>query len=101
MEDIRKGVCPLCRHNEVIEGPVRDLSPTTRLAIPVAAYAAGFTYTKGRGPDAMTVHGPLTHYACRRCGYMQTFASDAASIPIDDAHATRLLKGPSSAGPYR
>jgi hypothetical protein len=109
MEDIRKGSCPLCAHNEIVEGPIRDISPLLLVAEwpksgyrqEVAAAYAAFTYTASAGTEDMLAHGRLKRYACRRCGYTQSFCDAPQSIPIDDAHETRLIKGPEPAGPYR
>ena len=103
MEDIRKGVCPLCSHNEVIEAPVFDLSPLTG---PLdgqvrwqGAFPAGLTYSAGQSRQAVVVHGALSRYACRSCGFTQTFVASPVDVPIGPDYRTRLLKGPEPAGP--
>jgi len=105
MEDIRKGACPLCLHNEIIEGPVFDLSPTrdpqTGALDGQGAFPAGFSYTGGSARGAIVVHGPLTRYACRKCGYTQTFAGTPMEIPIGPKHGTRILSGAAPSGAYR
>jgi len=93
MEDIRKGTCPLCRHNQIIEALAMDLMGR-------AAYAAAITVTF-RGDGAFASHGVIRRYVCQRCGFMQSFADEPASIPIDEDHKTRLITGPEPTGPYR
>ncbi len=72
MRDLRKGLCPLCQHNEIIE------------------------QTQPRYPM-----GTFKVYSCRRCGYSQTFLDKPASVPIGPDHRTRILRGPSTRAPYR
>jgi hypothetical protein len=103
MEDIRKGVCPLCQHNEILEaetlalpaeGPARVA--IARLPRPgfIAAFKQGLT---GKRPG----RGALITFACRRCGFAQSFVADCGAVPIGEEHGTRLIKGPESAGAYR
>jgi hypothetical protein len=70
MDDIRKGVCPLCRHNEVLESPV-----------------SGFNV------------GVLTLFTCRECGFSQLFAAEPKAVRIDQVYgAKRIITGPASEG---
>jgi hypothetical protein len=110
MEDIRKGRCPLCAHHEIVEGPVLDLSPRTAhwvgsqfSATEQGAFPAGFAYAAGKSPGEVAVYGSLVRYACRECGYTQTFVSAPKTIPIGREYGTRLLStAPSDpSGPYR
>lgn len=105
MEDIRKGRCPLCQHDEVVEAAVLDLSPMTSAfngsIQGQGAFPAGITYSAGESRQALVVHGGLLRYACRRCGYTQTFADSPMTIPIGPQYRTRLIKGPEPSGPYR
>jgi hypothetical protein len=81
MDDIRKGVCPLCRHNEVIESAIGQL---------------------GSEPLSVSGHyGPLMLFTCRRCGFAQMFAKDPEKVPIEEYRQTRLIAGPAPEGPYR
>jgi predicted nucleic-acid-binding Zn-ribbon protein len=79
MEDIRKGTCPLCNHNEIVEAPIQ-----TQTGVAGLIKAPGFMI-----------------YACRRCGYFQPFFKAAADVMIEDKFGTRLIKGPEPEGPYR
>jgi hypothetical protein len=71
MEDIRKGVCPLCKHNEILEAetlalPNEGPAPVAiaKLARPgfIAAFKQGLT---GKRPG----RGLLLTFACRSCGF--------------------------------
>jgi rubrerythrin len=96
MEDIRKGVCPMCQHNEIIQ-----------------AWPAGQPYLKGEHPlsaahgkmnrwnGAVPLFGAMTAYICRRCGHTQWATASPEIIPIGDEFQTRLLKGPEPEGPFR
>jgi predicted nucleic-acid-binding Zn-ribbon protein len=70
--DIRRGVCPLCEHNEVIE----QVQP--------------------RYPN-----GVFQVYSCRRCGYSQWFLANPSAVEIGPQHRTRIVRGPSAHTPYR
>ena len=94
MEDIRKGICPLCRHNEIIQAaPVEgDYERANPLAV---------THEKSWFRPLGRAIGPLNTFVCRRCGFAQWFAFDMEKIPIGDEFGTRLIRGPEDAGPYR
>jgi hypothetical protein len=79
----RKGVCPLCRHNEVISSP-----SFAERAISHDAQAA-------------RVYGMLTLFTCRRCGFSQWFANRPDEVPIDQKRGIELISGPEPEGPYR
>jgi C4-type Zn-finger protein len=72
MEDIRKGTCPMCRHNEIVEMP----------------------------HATSTFNSVILMYVCRRCGHYQTAVARPDEIPVDK-YGTRLIKGPEPEGPYR
>jgi hypothetical protein len=97
MEDIRKGTCPLCQHNEIIAAFATDLAPDGH---GTGAFAASITHTM-RGGQRFQSHGVIIRYVCRRCGFIQSFAEAPSMIPIDPAHRTSLIKGPEPQGPYR
>ncbi|MBL4633540.1 MAG: hypothetical protein JKY56_06700 [Kofleriaceae bacterium] len=98
MRDIRKGVCPLCEANEIIESIVAEFANNNYESPMCVTYDARWV-AEGRNP--LHGHGPLRMYVCRDCGYTQWFADNSADIPIDAEHRTRLIKGPDSEGPYR
>ena len=101
MEDMRKGVCSLCEHTEVIEAIAMDLAPVETAWPPgTGAFAAAVTHTFRDG-NTFASHGVIRRYVCRRCGFMQSFADSPADIPIDEAHRTRLIKSARASGPYR
>jgi hypothetical protein len=108
MEDIRKGACPLCKHNEIVEAEALEFGDFNVASPKGVAYAVtrpqemlGMTVAKGGAPSLPDVFGALVSYTCRRCGYTQWFAKDPAQIPIHPGNRTRLIKGQSSDGPYR
>jgi hypothetical protein len=80
MDDIRKGVCPLCKHNEIVVAPILQ----AQIGIAGLLKPPGFTIC-----------------ACRRCGYFQPFFTTVADVLIDDKFGTKLIKGPEPEGPYR
>jgi hypothetical protein len=101
MEDMRKGECPLCKHDEVIEAIAMDLAPVETAWPPgTGAFAAAVTHTFREG-NTFASHGIIRRYVRRRCGYMQSFADSPADIPIDAAHRTRLIGNRRPSGPYR
>jgi hypothetical protein len=88
MDDIRKGLCPLCRHNEIVEtSPKAAALPIVVASIPRVVR-----------PELI---GLVRMYVCRSYGNSQFFTTDPASIPITDEHDTRLITGPAPEGPYR
>jgi hypothetical protein len=95
MEDIRKGVCPLCQHNEIVESVPKVVAGATNLrTYPLVAQA-------DQGFWNVSSHGALALYACRRCGYAQLFARAPGEIPIGEEYETRLVKGSETGSPYR
>jgi hypothetical protein len=76
MDDIRRGVCPLCRHNEIVEAPL---------------------YFAGSPPSV----GKIRIYACQGCGFCQSFLAHIGELPIGEKWDTRLITGPAPEGPYR
>jgi len=91
LHDMRKGLCPVCGNNEVIEAIPRDLGDES------AEYQA-VTYEAVNFGELVPVyqrvaHGVLKMYVCRRCGYAQYFADNPGAIPIGDEFLTRLIKG--------
>lgn len=102
MTDLRNGTCPLCRHNEVVEGTPLEFDDTqipNRLGVAHEPIPDGWIM-KGRFHRSV-VFGELRTYTCRSCGYTQWFALSPDTIPIGDQHGTRVIQGPSSATPYR
>lgn len=88
MRDIRKGVCPLCEHDEIVEG-----FPGEFIQGGIETPAA-FTYDPrwllgGRNPS--NAHGVLSYYMCRSCGHLQWFVQDPENVPIDAERRTRLV----------
>ena len=95
MEDIRKGTCPLCKHNEVLEtAPVEEGSAGN-----LEPLAAHITQKSSIFIAGTSRSGIFTAYVCRACGYSQWFAQNPAAIPVGEG--TRVLKGPEPEGPYR
>ena len=94
MEGIRKGTCPRCPHNEIVEGQALEFSGET-------AYGSTLGIDYGGTPELSKPRGPLLTYACRSCGFTQWFTVNPESIPIDPVNKTRLIKGPAPKGPYR
>jgi predicted nucleic-acid-binding Zn-ribbon protein len=78
MNDMRRGTCPLCGHNEIIEARPRVV--TGGLFIAVAPGSPGV--------------GNVWSYSCRRCDYTQLFAQETAKLPIGAEHGTRIVMGP-------
>lgn len=98
MNDMRQGHCPLCDHNEVIEGVPAEFSGVHGFEVPVAFAYDPRWVTPGRNP--LQPHGTLKFYMCRRCGYLQWFVEKPAEVPIGDQYRTRLVKG-GKKPPYR
>ena len=98
MRDIRKGICPLCETNEIVEAIVAEFG-TNDYETPMCVTYDPRWAVLGRNPSHG--HGPLRMYVCRGCGYAQWFADNAADIPIGEEYKTRIIKGPDSEGPYR
>jgi hypothetical protein len=91
MDDIRKGVCPLCRHNEIHE----------RRYPPEGFHERFITQPPTPIPSGKIVspYGISIRYVCRRCGFAQMFVHAPELLPI--TNDDRLIKGPEPEGPYR
>jgi hypothetical protein len=90
MEDIRKGVCPLCKHNKVIRAEPGDI-PMTLARI--------HRWLGGELGNSQL--GIIIAFACQRCGFTQLFTREPESVPIDEEYDTALITGPEPEGPYR
>ena len=101
MEDIRDGVCPLCRHNEILKAVPQG--PEVPLCVTLGYDDENVLID--RAPKKLGVpKGVLVVYTCRRCGFSQLFATLPGQIPIGDGgpgFGATLLKGRELAGPYR
>jgi hypothetical protein len=95
MDDIRTGLCPLCRHNEIVRSA---LSAVSDELMPVAA-----AHQRRRRGERMVERplGRLVCHFCRRCGFSQLFTSEPDKVPVDAEFGTTLIKGPAPEGPYR
>jgi len=102
MNDMREGNCALCDHDEVVASRLTEFSGDRDLnARPLAiTHAVKKSSWFGDRPDPDRGIGILTAYMCRRCGFVQMFASQPASVPIDDGE-TELVKGKPPPAPYR
>lgn len=102
MDDIRKGICPLCGHNEILEAVPFEFDDTAipnQLALahePRPSWLAKNAFAPG---DSYS-YGMLRLYACRSCGFTQWFTDNPASVPVGPKYRTRILRGPDSP-PYR
>jgi hypothetical protein len=92
MEDIRKGVCPLCRHSVILEFATGQAVASETQTVP-------WTTIVREQPVKRT--GELQMFICRSCGYAQSFARAPADIPVGADHHTRIINGPEPVGPYR
>ena len=100
MDDIRKGICPLCQHNEIVEAVPYEFDETT---IPNQLALAHEPRTGWLNKNAFSpsdAYGMLRVYACRSCGFAQWFADDPKRVPIGEQYRTRILRGPDTT-PYR
>jgi predicted nucleic-acid-binding Zn-ribbon protein len=89
MDNIRQGVCPVCRHNEIIQAELLVDGERNEHQV---ALARG---TEGTSVFArMQNFGVMHAFTCRHCGYTQLFAESPATVPIGDRHRTRLIVGP-------
>ena len=92
--DMRLGTCPICRHNQIIEAPVRDFARHGFMHGSVA-------HDESAWSGISELYGKLLQYVCRRCGHVQMFAQSPEQIPIDAERETRLIQGPEPDSPYR
>ncbi len=106
MEDIRKGVCPVCSHNEIVEAVPEPDRVDGFSARPLAITYAGRSW---KLPSILRVFGlghwgtpvgQLMTYFCRRCGFTQWYANAPETVPLD-APGMRLIKGAEVGSAYR
>ncbi len=88
--DIRRGICPQCGHNEIIEAAQTEFAGGPGLMRRCVTYDERWVLP-GQNPNHG--HGPLYLYVCRKCGFSQWYATTPESIPISEGHRTRLIKG--------
>lgn len=93
MVDMRKGVCPLCGHNEIIRAAADTLDQFAIRRPLSVAYEMGWT-------EARSV-GRLSYCICRSCGFTQLFTLEPEKVPIGERYGTSLVKGGEQSGPYR
>jgi len=98
MRDLRKGTCPLCEHNEVIESVAAEFSHSSAETPMSVTYDARWV-VGGRNPRHG--HGALRMYVCRSCGYVQWFADHPEKIPVSPEFGTRIIKGTKPEAPFR
>lgn len=98
MVDMRKGTCPVCEHNEILEAEVAEFGNQDEERRMCVTYDKRWV-ASGRNPRHG--HGPLRMYVCRACGFVQWFAEAPGEIPASDEICTRLIRGPERADPYR
>jgi hypothetical protein len=96
MYDIRKGTCPLCGHNEIVQAAPVEWAHGVGPVLLAASHERGLL-----GPKPQKPFGALNVFVCRRCGFAQWFAFEPGDIPIGEDFGTRLIRGPESGGPYR
>jgi hypothetical protein len=113
MDDIRKGRCPLCGHNEIIEGattvgvPGQGIGAAPRVGsaniadVRRESFAAAFKRGLNGTPPPDPRAGRLITYACRECGFAQSFVANPRAVPIGKQFGTRILKGAELAELYR
>jgi hypothetical protein len=96
MEDIRKGVCPLCKHNEIVRSLLFAVGANDPAPVVVAT-------EKTMNGDSVEIYprGRLASYMCRRCGFTQLFSAVPDNVPVGLQFGTTLITGPSPEGPYR
>ncbi len=97
MEDIRKGVCPLCRHNEILKTNPAGIIGS---GVVVPLYAHHENRDSVWSPSGEP-SGETHLFVCRSCGFAQSFVTNASEIPIGPDHHTELIRGPEPSGPYR
>ena len=87
MQDMRSGVCALCGHDEVVACPASSRGYKSSYNRVVAAVVDPGFFSFNREVGAVTL------YACRKCGFAQTFVEAPEAIPIGEAHGTKLVSG--------
>jgi hypothetical protein len=84
VDDIRSGICPLCRHGEIVAAhAIRDGQ-----MFPLATVRAR------QGKHSLQSIDPVgAFYACicRSCGYTQFFTWNPEAIPVAEEYGTELL----------
>ena len=96
MVDIRRGACPLCSHNRIIQAAPVDFSGALAVTPAVTHETSRWAGVRADRPI-----GLLNIFVCQRCGFTQWFAYTPEAIPIGDEYGTRLIVGPEPSGPYR
>jgi hypothetical protein len=89
--DIRKGMCPQCGHEEIIEAEQHEFTGKGSVSYPMCVTYDERWVMPGQNPRHG--HGHLYLYVCRRCGFCQWYARNPESIPVSEGHRTRLIKG--------
>jgi predicted nucleic-acid-binding Zn-ribbon protein len=97
MIDIRKGTCPACGNNRIIEANPPEF--TSSVEVYFAATYDPKRNSFSRNPNKP--RGAFLAYICKRCGFTQWYCEDPGDIPLDDGYRTRLIEGPEPQGPYR
>lgn len=87
MDDIRKGICPLCSHDQIIEAWPEDHTDMGGRGGMNLSVAERTTWT---GPK---LFGTLCAYVCRQCGFTQWFTLHPSQIPIGAECRTTLIQG--------
>jgi hypothetical protein len=100
MDDIRKGTCPICHHNEIVEAIPFEFDDTTIPNQLALAHEPRHGWLSKNSFSPRDAYGLLKAYACRSCGLVQFFADQPTAIPIGEKYRTRLLRGPDTT-PFR
>jgi len=91
MGDIREGLCPSCGHDEVIEAPLQQLVHY-KSGDTISPIGVVWQEDQGFFADDATPRNGIQMYVCRSCGFTQLFTESPGTIPIGEAHKTRLIK---------
>ena len=97
MLDMRRGTCPVCRHDKILESTPADFADVNREKAMAVTYDPRWVM-HGRNPDRP--HGAFRIYVCRSCGFTQWFADAPGEIPVGEEHSTRIIEG-TGGGPFR
>jgi hypothetical protein len=88
MLDMRNGKCALCG-GKVLAAPAFEFYGEGGFF----ERPASVTFEKSAFlTNSVRKIAPLTMYVCRSCGFVQWFADDPRSVPIDEEHHTRLVE---------
>lgn len=99
MLDMRKGICAVCSHTEIIDAPALDWVDEDN-ATPVAVTHAPDSLNFLQPTSALAKpYGVLRMLVCRSCGFVQWFASRPHRIPVSEVHGTKLIKGGDAEAP--